>query len=89
MQWLRAADCQYKIRSKNTPTDFLDPPYNAGILLSAAEGVAEVMNPHGIIICEHSERTVMPENIGNFVLKKRYRYGKTAVSLYRGSAELE
>ena len=68
---------------------FLDPPYQAGILLSAAEGVAKIMNPHGMIICEHDERAEMPEKIGAFVLKKRYRYGKTAVSLYRGSAEIE
>ena len=68
---------------------FLDPPYKAGILLAAAQKVAEVMNPHGIIICEHEEREEMPEAIGNFKLKKRYRYGKTAVSLYRGSAEIE
>ncbi len=89
----QVAACGYSELLLSTPhrfdIAFLDPPYNAGILLSAAEGVARVMNPHGIIICEHNDRTEMPENIGNFVLKKRYRYGKTAVSLYRGSAELE
>ena len=68
---------------------FLDPPYAAGILLSAAEDVAKIMNPYGMIICEHDERAEMPESIGSFRLKKRYRYGKTSVSLYRGSAELE
>lgn len=68
---------------------FLDPPYKAGILLSAAEQVAKIMNPHGMIICEHDEKTQMPDSIGSFVLKKRYRYGKTAVTLYRGSAEIE
>ena len=68
---------------------FLDPPYGAGILQKAAEMTSEVMNSYGIIVCEHDERTQMPEQIGKFILKKRYRYGKTAVSLYRGSVEFE
>ena len=68
---------------------FLDPPYAAGILQRAAEMTVEAMSSCGIIVCEHDERTVLPEKIRNFILKKRYRYGKTAVSLYRGSVELE
>lgn len=68
---------------------FLDPPYAAGILLKAAHLAEKAMSDHGIIICEHDERAEMPEQIGRFTLKKRYRYGKTAVSLYRGSVEVE
>lgn len=68
---------------------FLDPPYAAGILLKAAELTEKAMTDHGIIICEHDERTEMPEKIGGFTLKKRYRYGKTAVTLYRGSVDFE
>ena len=63
---------------------FLDPPYHGGFLPKAAEEVVKVMAPYGIIICEHDEKLQMPETVGGFKLKKRYRYGKTAVSLYRG-----
>lgn len=80
--------CSYGELLASTPYKFdiafLDPPYHAGLLPRAAEDVAKVMAPHGIIICEHDEKTQMPETVGGFALKKRYRYGKTAVSLYRG-----
>ncbi|MEG1887767.1 MAG: 16S rRNA (guanine(966)-N(2))-methyltransferase RsmD [Oscillospiraceae bacterium] len=61
---------------------FLDPPYNAGLLLDALHKTTAAMNEHGIILCEHPSSFEMPEEDGEFKLKKQYRYGKIMVSLY-------
>lgn len=61
---------------------FMDPPYRTGILMQTLEKIPRVMNKGGLIICEHPVEEKMPEETGNFVLKKEYRYGKIMVSLY-------
>ncbi|WP_077533633.1 16S rRNA (guanine(966)-N(2))-methyltransferase RsmD [Massiliimalia massiliensis] len=62
---------------------FLDPPYSKGILQKVLPGVPEVMAPGGIIICEHLKEEVLPEEIGAYVLKRVYAYGRIRLSLYR------
>ena len=61
---------------------FLDPPYAAGILLSAAEGVAKIMNPYGMIICEHPPEVTLPSLVSDFSIVKEYKYGKISVTVY-------
>lgn len=61
----------------------LDPPYDSGILPEILPLAAERMNDGGAILCETRLREELPEDIGPFVLKKKYRYGKIALSLYR------
>ena len=43
---------------------FLDPPYRTGLLEQALPLVAEVMNPGGVILCEHPKEEVLPETAG-------------------------
>lgn len=62
---------------------FLDPPYEAGLLVSALETVAPKMSDFGIIICEHPSDIALPEETGGFTVQKVYRYGKINVTVYR------
>lgn len=61
---------------------FLDPPYASGLLPKALLAVQRVMKEHGLIICEHPREQSLPEEVGDYSLKKMYRYGKVCVSIY-------
>ena len=64
---------------------FLDPPYHSGelecILPMLSDG--DLLNDKGIIIAEHLSKKKLPDEIGNFVQKKAYKYGDTMLTLYR------
>lgn len=62
---------------------FLDPPYAAGLLADALELTARVMAPGGVIVCEHGGREEPPQRAGRFEKQRTYRYGRTALTLYR------
>lgn len=74
-------------RSEKYDIALLDPPYSQGILEDALERISDVMNTSGVIICEAPFGDVLPEKAGAFTLKKKYRYGKTGVFLYRAETE--
>ena len=61
----------------------LDPPYASGLLCKALESTARVMNPGGVVLCESPLGLEMPEQAGEFRLRRTYRHGKTVLSLYR------
>lgn len=61
----------------------LDPPYNKNILPSAIEAAARSLNPGGVIICEHAYGEELPEAAGEVSLHRTYKYGKTALTVYR------
>lgn len=62
---------------------FLDPPYQAGLLENAVTKIIPLMSEYGKIFCEHPNELKMPERIGNFVVLKVYRYGKTLITVYQ------
>lgn len=62
---------------------FLDPPYRKGILQNTIENITHVMNENAIIICEHPKEEILPDKIGDFLLKKKYKYGRIVVTLYK------
>lgn len=62
---------------------FLDPPYRTGLLQRALPLTAERMNPGGVIFCEHPRDEELPEQAGEFVKHKTYRYGKIMLTSYR------
>lgn len=62
---------------------FLDPPYRTGLLQRALPLVASKMNAGGTIICENPEDEELPEQFGEFVRMKQYRYGKIYLTVYR------
>ena len=40
------------------------------------------MNPGGMILCEHPAEEVLPEAVGDFILKKSYKYGKIRITVF-------
>lgn len=61
---------------------FLDPPYKAGLMKDALERLFLHMTKGSVIVCETDASEVLPETIGDFS-SKRYKYGKTALTVYR------
>ena len=65
---------------------FLDPPYASGLLEQALERLTapgfDILTPYGIIVAEHpaDRRLAFPAGCR---LRKTYRYGKIAVTLFR------
>lgn len=69
---------------------FLDPPYNAGLLLKAAEQCDRVLSPVGALICEHPKEQPLPDSIGSLQRTKLYKHGRVQFSIYkREGNELE
>jgi 16S rRNA (guanine966-N2)-methyltransferase len=66
---------------------FLDPPYSQGILQDILPLVPGVMEPGGIIICEHLKEEELPEQVEQYQLAKVYSYGRIRLSLYREKEE--
>ena len=64
---------------------FLDPPYQSGLLEQALDRLTrfDILNPHGIIVAEHPADLRLPPLPPPYRLRRTYRYGKIAVSLYR------
>ncbi len=62
---------------------FLDPPYAGGLLEKALSLVCEKMSDYGIVICEHPPEVILPEQVGEFCVFKKYRYGKINVTTYK------
>lgn len=61
---------------------FVDPPYNAGLLEQAMELLPRVMQKSGVILCETALEKQLPEEFGEFVLDRNYRYGKIKICMY-------
>lgn len=70
--------------TKNTfDIALLDPPYNNGILMQVLPLLEKKMNPNGIVLCEHEITLDLPLEIGNLEQKKKYKYGKIMVTLFK------
>lgn len=70
---------------------FLDPPYQSGLLEQALDTLTrfDILNPHGIIVAEHPADRRLPPLPPPYRLRRTYRYGKIAVSLYRREPDQE
>lgn len=64
---------------------FLDPPYKDGISQNLLESVVAVAKETAVIICEIPEKSPLCEECAGFSLRRRYRYGKTELALFRRS----
>jgi 16S rRNA (guanine(966)-N(2))-methyltransferase RsmD len=62
-----------------------DPPYRATeeVIRLAAQFPTRLLEPHGIVALEHGEGFVPPPAFGPLTRSRTYRYGETAVTLYR------
>ena len=80
----------YLLRCRETfDIAFLDPPYHHGILPEILPLLLPHMQKNGVIVCEHEPELQLPEKIGEYLLKKRKKYGKITVSIYRGEEEAD
>lgn len=61
----------------------LDPPYNSGLLEKALPLLAPKMSAGGIILCESAQEETLPPKVGDFCIKKEYRYGRIKLTAYR------
>ncbi len=62
---------------------FLDPPYDAALLLPCLEALSGQVAPGGAVLCESDRQTELPDEVGGFYLDRSYRYGRVVVRLYR------
>lgn len=61
----------------------LDPPYREELLEKSLAAVTGIMSDSGIIICERPIDIGLPENINGFIEKRKLKFGKILVSVYR------
>ena len=64
---------------------FLDPPYAEIFLENALNKISEIdiLSDRGIIICERPFEKPLADDFDGLTLAKNYRYGKTAVTIFR------
>ena len=62
---------------------FLDPPYRTGALADALPLVAQTMKDTGVMIAESPLDEELEETYGEFVLDRKYRYGKIKITTFR------
>lgn len=60
----------------------LDPPYRNGLIEEALPLLCAKMNDGAIAVCEHETELVLPDEIAEFKVMKRYKYGNISVTTY-------
>lgn len=67
---------------------FLDPPYKKQQLVNLMEKMdqQEVVQPDGIVVCEHSFDVELPQTVGKFTQIKHEKYGIIAVTIYSNNS---
>lgn len=69
---------------------FLDPPYQTDLLERSMEAIArfDILNEHGIIVCESAADKVLPPLAPPYELGREYRYGKIRLTIcHRAGSE--
>lgn len=61
---------------------FLDPPYDAGLLVPCLEALSGRIAPGGAVLCESDRGTELPDEVGDLYVDRSYRYGRVVVRLY-------
>ena len=67
----------------------LDPPYRRDAVAAVLPAVAAVTAPGGVVLAETEYGAPLPERCGCLVLKKQYKYGKSAFARYEAETPLE
>lgn len=90
-------DCRVQDRARIVPTDcftyvrtctekfgliLLDPPYRQELALRILPELSPVLQIGTLVFCEHEREIELPDMCGRLHLRKRYRYGKTALTSY-------
>lgn len=64
---------------------FLDPPYSKDIQNEILKKISriDILDDGAIIVCEHNREESLDSDVYSLTLLKKYKYGKTYVSIYR------
>ncbi len=64
---------------------FLDPPYDTNLLENALFAIEkfDILNEHGIIVCESRATKELPTLNSPYIQGKSYRYGQIKLTIYR------
>ncbi|CAG9619830.1 16S rRNA (guanine(966)-N(2))-methyltransferase RsmD [Sutcliffiella rhizosphaerae] len=67
----------------------LDPPYKKHQLEELIHKISEynLLNQSGIIMAEHSNEVILPDDIGDFIRTRVETYGITVISVYQNREE--
>ena len=88
---LLAGDYRHNIRRISQKVDiyFLDPPYADGHILPALDAIRDAGNLRtgGVVVCEHSHKDQLPEEIEGYIMVKSRRYGAIGVTIYEKTEE--
>ena len=73
------------LKKTNVKFDIIiaDPPYNSNILFKVLKLASLNLKNCGIIICEHMKGLILPQDVENIKLQKKYSYGKISLSFYK------
>jgi len=84
MDVVKSLDLKDIVREKYSCI-FMDPPYDKELLTCTIEKISEndIMAKNGMLIVEHSETEVPPEEIADFRCSGRRRYGAVNFSFYK------
>lgn len=78
---------------QETPEKFdialLDPPYHKEMLQEVLPLLVLRMTKNSVILCEHWRDELLPERVVDFVVRKRYNYGKICITAYHRVTEEE
>ena len=66
---------------------FLDPPYRMGLVQQALGLIATKLGDNAIVVCEHEKELELDDSFEGLKLRKRYKYGKTAVTVFTTDAK--
>jgi 16S rRNA (guanine966-N2)-methyltransferase len=77
-----------RLERQERPFDlvFVDPPYGTGEAQAALAGIAArpgLVSEGGMVICQHSRREEVSEEIGRLRRTRRMRFGETVVDFHQ------
>lgn len=81
--WKRAIKSIIK-RNLQFKVIWLDPPYKKNVYIEIIEMINEhnLLEPNGVIVCEHDKGFQFPEQIASYIKRKSEDYGTITISIY-------
>ncbi len=61
----------------------IDPPYKKGICAEVLPYAAKCCNENATVICETDYSEELPDDLGEFIKYKEYKYSKTKLTTYK------
>jgi len=78
----------FLLRSSDTfDIVFIDPPYATDLVEKVLDILPDRLSRCAIIICETDINKELPKSAGEFEIYRKYKYGKTAITIYKRPLE--